>query len=117
MAKLSRPDLMEQTLTMTASVAQPPMKETDPHWKAFEEFVKTEAAGQPEWLLSLRKAGISRFVELGFPTTHDEDWRFTNVAPIVRLPFKPLLAASATDLALPQLESLPFERIESHRLV
>ena len=22
--------------------------------------------------------------ELGFPTTHDEEWRFTNVAPIAR---------------------------------
>jgi Fe-S cluster assembly protein SufD len=32
----------------------------------------------------LRDAGFRKFVELGFPTTHDEEWRFTNVAPIAR---------------------------------
>ena len=29
-----------------------------------------------------------RFAELGFPTTHDEEWRFTNVAPIARTNFR-----------------------------
>jgi len=33
----------------------------------------------------LRETAFQRFLELGFPTTHDEDWRFTNVAPIARL--------------------------------
>jgi Fe-S cluster assembly protein SufD len=33
----------------------------------------------------LRETAFQRFLELGFPTTHDEDWRFTNVAPIARM--------------------------------
>jgi Fe-S cluster assembly protein SufD len=37
----------------------------------------------------LRDAGFRRFSELGFPTTHNEEWRFTNVAPIARLRFEP----------------------------
>jgi Fe-S cluster assembly protein SufD len=36
------------------------------------------------WLQALREAAFQRFAELGFPTTHDEEWRFTNVAPIAR---------------------------------
>ena len=36
-----------------------------------------------------RKAAIARFGEVGFPTTHDEEWRFTNIAPLTRVPFKP----------------------------
>jgi Fe-S cluster assembly protein SufD len=36
------------------------------------------------WLQTLREAAFQRFAELGFPTTHDEEWRFTNVAPITR---------------------------------
>jgi Fe-S cluster assembly protein SufD len=32
----------------------------------------------------LRQLGFARFAELGFPTTHDEEWRFTSVAPIAR---------------------------------
>jgi Fe-S cluster assembly protein SufD len=45
-----------------------------------------------EWLRKVREAGFERFTELGFPTTHDEDWRFTNVARIARTNF---LAGSA----------------------
>ena len=37
------------------------------------------------WLQQLREAAFQRFTELGFPTTHDEEWRFTNVAPIARI--------------------------------
>jgi len=33
---------------------------------------------------TIREEARRRFHELGFPTTHDEDWRFTNVAPIAR---------------------------------
>jgi Fe-S cluster assembly protein SufD len=42
---------------------------------------------QPEaepWLKALREAAFQRFAELGFPTTHEEEWRFTNVALIAR---------------------------------
>ncbi|MFB3065432.1 MAG: Fe-S cluster assembly protein SufD [Planctomycetota bacterium] len=35
-------------------------------------------------LHALRTEGIARFRELGFPDTHLEDWRFTNVAPIAK---------------------------------
>jgi Fe-S cluster assembly protein SufD len=36
------------------------------------------------WLQQLREAAFQRFSELGFPTTRDEEWRFTSVAPIAR---------------------------------
>jgi Fe-S cluster assembly protein SufD len=39
------------------------------------------------WTQPLREAAFSRFVQTGFPTTHDEEWRFTNVAPIARATF------------------------------
>jgi Fe-S cluster assembly protein SufD len=39
------------------------------------------------WLQELRASAFARFAELGFPTTHDEEWRFTNVAPIARTTF------------------------------
>jgi Fe-S cluster assembly protein SufD len=49
------------------------------------EFLAT-AAG-PDWLCELRNTGIQRFAELGFPTTKDEDWRFTDVTPIKQATF------------------------------
>jgi Fe-S cluster assembly protein SufD len=39
------------------------------------------------WKQQLREAAFQRFAELGFPNTHDEEWRFTNVAPIARANF------------------------------
>ena len=36
------------------------------------------------WVQPLRDAAFQRFAELGFPTTRNEEWRFTNVAPIAR---------------------------------
>jgi len=54
-----------------------------------KQFNGTESASQPKWLAPLRKAGITRFSELGFPTLHHEDWRFTNVAPIEKLLLMP----------------------------
>src|ERR1017187_9993283 len=39
-------------------------------------------------LRRMPRASRQRFSELGFPTTHDEDWRFTSVAPISRTQFE-----------------------------
>jgi Fe-S cluster assembly protein SufD len=50
------------------------------------EFGRQKPAGP--WLQGLRENAFQRFLELGFPTTRDEDWRFTNVAPIARTTFR-----------------------------
>ena len=52
----------------------------------FEQLEKT-SRGEPSWLRKMRRDAIERFADVGFPTTHDEDWRFTNVAPIARTRF------------------------------
>jgi Fe-S cluster assembly protein SufD len=39
-------------------------------------------------LRELRQRAFTRFCQAGFPTTHDEDWRFTNVSEIARTPFQ-----------------------------
>ena len=44
--------------------------------------------GAPEWLQSLRAQGMARFEALGFPTTKNEDWHFTSVAPIAERTFR-----------------------------
>jgi Fe-S cluster assembly protein SufD len=64
---------------------------TDALRAAFEAL---PAGPVPSWLAPLRRAGMDRFSEVGFPTARDEEWRFTPVAPIARTPFAP--AASPT---------------------
>ena len=52
----------------------------------FSEAHKALRAG-PRWLHALRQSGFDRFNEVGFPTTHDEDWRFTNISEIAKSTF------------------------------
>jgi len=44
-------------------------------------------AGQPAWLRETRDKAMSAFERLGFPTTRDEDWRFTNIQPVAEARF------------------------------
>ncbi|HWX55622.1 MAG TPA: Fe-S cluster assembly protein SufD [Verrucomicrobiae bacterium] len=62
--------------------------------EAFEEFNR-RAGRQPAWLRSIREEAFAQFSEAGFPTTHDEDWRFTNVSAIAQTPFDLAVAGAA----------------------
>jgi len=54
----------------------------------YSEFEKLAAGRNLPWLRKLREDAFARFCEVGFPTTHDEDWRFTNVSPISQMRFR-----------------------------
>ena len=51
------------------------------------EQARARRGAEPAWLAGLRADAIARFAALGFPTTRDEEYRFTNVAPIAGTPF------------------------------
>jgi len=63
-----------------------------------QEFAKTRQAGA-DALARTREEAFARFLTLGFPTTKDEEWRFTSVAPIAGQRFA-LAAPRAADAAL-----------------
>jgi len=51
------------------------------------------------WLKKLREDAFARFCDVGFPTTKDEDWRFTNVSAIARTQFRAAPAYEKSRLA------------------
>jgi len=53
----------------------------------FASYERTLNGEASSMLHGMRRAALERFVDLGFPTTRDEEWRFTNIAPIARTPF------------------------------
>jgi Fe-S cluster assembly protein SufD len=54
-----------------------------------DQFAQFEKAQRDlPWLRRIRNAAIARFGELGLPTTRNEDWRFTNLAPLTRIPLQ-----------------------------
>jgi Fe-S cluster assembly protein SufD len=62
----------------------------DPYLEGFERFSANGGAAAPPFVRSLRLSAITRFETLGFPTTRNEDWHFTSVAPIAEGSFTPL---------------------------
>lgn len=54
-----------------------------------ESYRERRSPREPEWLAAIRRAGNERFRETGFPTVREEAWKYTNVAPFVKVPFQP----------------------------
>jgi Fe-S cluster assembly protein SufD len=52
-----------------------------------EATIPVRADNEPEWLVALRRSAWDRFNKAGLPTTRNEDWRFTSVAPITQATF------------------------------
>ncbi len=62
-----------------------------------EAFTEAEkSAPRAAWLKRLREDAFARFCDAGFPTTKDEDWRFTNVSAIAKTQFRPAGAGKLT---------------------
>jgi FeS assembly protein SufD len=47
-------------------------------------FKESLSQNQPEWLKKMREDAFRFFAENGFPTPQDEEWKYTNVAPVAR---------------------------------
>lgn len=81
-------------------------------------FQKLQAGPSAPGLKQLRESAMTSFAELGFPTPKDEEWKYTNVAPIARAGF----SFSATNQAAPtiskeDLASFGIAESEDSRLV
>ncbi len=56
------------------------------------------------WLRQLREEAATRFAAGGFPTPREEEWRYTNIAPIEKKLFKPTAASAAASVDAASLE-------------
>ncbi len=88
---------------------------TEPMVGKFAPFAA--AAAGPQWLAPLREAGIASFAEQGFPTLHDEDWRFTNVAPVAKIDFQPARPVTVNGAEKQVLTDSVFGGLTGPRLV
>ena len=78
-------------------------QQLESYLESFSQFEKLAAGHSQPWLRKLRQDAFSRFCEAGFPTTHDEDWRFTNVSDIAQTAFL-LTRNLRVRLSQPELE-------------
>ncbi|MEP7327342.1 MAG: Fe-S cluster assembly protein SufD [Gemmatimonadota bacterium] len=81
-----------------------------------ETAAPLRAGNEPAWLVALRQSAWDRFNAIGLPTTRNEDWRFTSVAPITKATFaragapgsRPVPAELLDGLRLPNTTELVF---------
>lgn len=73
----------------------------------FGDFERRAAGRELPWLRELRREAFSRFCEAGFPTTHDEDWRFTSVSAIANTEYE---LAGETHSAISPEQLAPWRR-------
>ena len=83
---------------------------------ASKEWHSTAGAGGPSWLNDLRQEGVASFAALGFPTPRNEEWKYTNVEPVVSRPFG-LANGESTSFAGTDIFSSAFVAGDAPRLV
>lgn len=57
---------------------------------AFRELLAKSNETEPSWLTKRREQAFAQFERAGFPTVREEEWKYTNVAPIARGRFQPV---------------------------
>ena len=84
---------------------------------AFERLERERAQHEPAWLGERRRAAIERFRQTGFPTPALEEWRYTNVAPILRTAFADAEATESHGVDQERVERLLGDTGAQARLV
>ena len=74
-----------------------------------------ESSPTVPWLELVRNSAIDRFEQLGFPTVHDEEWKYTNLAGLAKQGFVP--ATRATNVLLDGAQFVYPETTTTHLVV
>jgi Fe-S cluster assembly protein SufD len=75
----------------------------------FESFEQSLNGAKKTSVHAMRRDAMQRFMELGFPTTRQEEWRFTNILPITKLQFQPILCLESHGVTKNDIESYTLE--------
>ncbi len=89
---------------------------TDTYRADFDRLAQETAGREPSWPAQRREAAFTRFSELGFPTRHEEEWRFTIVTPIAETAFR-LAEAGRERVTAAEIAEFAFSDLQGSRLV
>ena len=89
--------------------------EAESYRARFAELDESLGVPQPPWLRKARAAAMESFSELGFPTRKNEEWKYTEVAPIRKALFTP--PPPPNGMTRDRLEELALLGPESCRVV
>jgi Fe-S cluster assembly protein SufD len=76
----------------------------------FESLQQGSQPEDPSWLRDLRSSAMDRFKDLGLPTARrgNEEWKYTNIAPLARIPFQRSIPDAESRISSSDLKSFTF---------
>ena len=79
------------------------------------EFQRSlDQSTQPNWIKSVRENAFQSFIEKGFPTLEEEEWKYTNVAPIAKEKFDVILTGPEK---IENIERFVYEEARTSQIV
>lgn len=87
------------------------------YFSAFKLFAQTRAQGDPAWLANLRDKAGERFEALDFPTTRAEEWKYTNLAPLLKAPFRQIFDLNLQGISAETIAHFTFAETRQSQLV
>ena len=93
---------------MKEVVAKPVFTEISHYLDLYKRHIEPRQVSEPQWLTDFRKHAIDQFVELGFPGSDEEEWRFTNVTPVAKFNAKLFQKPSPNDITDDIFLKIPF---------
>ena len=92
-------------------------QKTNLYLAQFEQFEKSLNGDASSHVHAIRKTALAKFAELGFPTTKNEEWKYTDVSPIAKTAFKASLSPGAIGVTPKDVEKFSFGHPEWIRIV
>ena len=81
----------------------------------FDEFEKSLNGEKTSEFHQLRKSAISKFESLNFPTQKEEEWKYTNISPLLKHNFSPV--QSKENISSKIINKFLFDKLEHSLLV
>ena len=83
--------------------------------KQFDDFEKSLNGEKASEFHKLRKNAINKFNELSFPTQKDEEWKYTNISPLLKYNFSPVITKKK--VSSEKINKFLFDKMEHSLLV
>src|SRR6266545_5155738 len=95
------------------------LRQENSYRTAFQTLQESQPESSVSWLARLRESAMDSFQELGFPSTRNEEWKYTNVAPIAKAAFHPQTraATAANESGANELAGFSVAEAENSQLV
>jgi Fe-S cluster assembly protein SufD len=92
-------------------------KDENSYTTAFREAMRERGSIEPSWLRRMREQSFEEFERTGFPVVQQEEWKYTNVTPISRAKFSPVMVRNGAGADVDWLTSMANEETRNRTAV